>query len=182
MIIKFNLLPQKVEVERKIKRGVPFLKSYFILILMSFSVMAGLFYRNINIIKKYEKDKAELQLQINNYKTRLAKIKELERESLEIKKRIETILELKKAQGKKLYHLAEILKEVQPDRLIITNFNLKEDKAYIKGIGLDMDFLAHYMGALESKKEIIKNVNLKIATQKEAGEFKLVEFELEVQF
>ncbi len=45
-----------------------------------------------------------------------------------------------------------------------------------------MDFLAYYMQSLESKKDLIKNTNLKTAYQKEIANLKLIEFELEVIF
>ncbi|MCS7199140.1 MAG: PilN domain-containing protein [Caldimicrobium sp.] len=119
---------------------------------------------------------------MEDYKRIAIKVKEMERENEEIKKRIEIILTLRDAQGKNLKNLANVLRDVPASKLLFSNLKLDNSKAYIKGIGLDMDFLALYLQNLENNKEVIKALNLKTAQQKTIGDLKLIEFELEVSF
>lgn len=182
MIIKFNLLPQKTTEVTIKEKPLTFITVYFSIlsfILISFALIA---YNNYSTLRKLESEKNEKQMTLTKYKNIAEKVKKLEKESEEIKQRIETLVNLKKEQGKSLNYLAELIKEIAPDKLIITSLTLKDNNAHIKGMGLDMDFLAYYMQSLENKKNIIKNVNLKIASQKELQDLKLVEFELEVKF
>lgn len=182
MIIKFNLLPKKV-VKIEIKgRPLQFVKIYFSILFFFTITFLVIIYNNFSTIKNLEKEKNEKQVLLNKYKNIAKKVKDLEKESEEIKKRIETVLNLKKNQGKNLQYLAELIREIQPEKLIITNLKIQNDNGYLKGLSLDMDFLAFYMQSLENKKELFKNVNLKTAYQKEVADLKLVEFELEVKF
>ena len=182
MIIKFNLLPKEsVEVETK-ERTLSFFKIYFSILSFIILSLILLIHNNYSIYKKLEKEKNEKQILLNKYKNIAKKVKNLEKENEEIKKRIETVVNLKKDQGKNLKYLAELIKEIQPDKLILTNLKIQNDNCYLKGLSLDIDFLAYYMQSLEGKKDLIKNVNLKTAYQKEVSDLKLVEFELEVKF
>jgi type IV pilus assembly protein PilN len=182
MIIKFNLLQKKiVEVESKEKK-LSFFKIYFSI--LSFIILSLIFliYNNYSIYKNLEREKKEKLVLLNKYKNIAIKVKNLEKENEEIKKRIEIVVNLKKDQSKNLKYLAELIKDVKPDKLILTSLKIQNDNCYLKGLSLDMDFLAYYMQSLEGKKDLIKNVNLKTAYQKEVSDLKLVEFELEVKF
>ncbi|MGC9109804.1 MAG: PilN domain-containing protein [Caldimicrobium sp.] len=182
MIIKFNLLLKKiVEVESKEKK-LSFFKIYFSI--LSFIILSLIFliYNNYSIYKNLEKEKKEKLVLLNKYKNIAIKVKNLEKENEEIKKRIEIVVNLKKDQSKNLKYLAELIKNVKPDKLILTSLKIQNDNCYLKGLSLDMAFLAYYMQSLEGKKDLIKNVNLKTAYQKEVSDLKLVEFELEVKF
>ncbi|MFN3302052.1 MAG: PilN domain-containing protein, partial [Patescibacteria group bacterium] len=65
---------------------------------------------------------------------------------------------------------------------IFTNLKLESSKANIKGISLDIDYLANYMGELEKNKDIIKSVNLKVAQQQAIRNLNIINFELEILF
>ena len=182
MILKFNLLPKRVAEVKPETRPFTFVKIYFIILSFLVITLISVTYNNYSKIKTFEKEKNEKQLLLNKYKNITKKVKELERENEEVKKRIEMIVNLKRNQGKNLKYLAEVIKEIKPEKLMLSNLKIQNDSAFLKGISLDMEFLAFYMQSLESKKEIIKNVNLKTAYQKGMGDFKLVEFEMEVKF
>ena len=182
MILKFNLLPKKIVEVKAEERPFSFVKIYFSILSFIILSLILIAYNNYSTIKNLEKQRNEKQFLLNKYKNIAKKVKELEKESEEIKKRIETVVNLKKNQGRNLKYFAEVIKEIQPEKLILTNLKIQNDNAYLKGLSLNMDFLAFYMQTLENKKDIIKNVNLKTAFQKELADLKLVEFELEVKF
>ncbi len=182
MIIKFNLLPkERVEIEAPEKTPV-FLKIYSAILLFFIISVVSLTVNLQNKINYLEKEKKNKEMTLNNYKNIAKKVKNMEKENEEVKKRIETIITLKEAQGKNLRYLAEIISNTNQNQLIFSTLKLDNSKAFIKGLGLDMDFLAIYMQRLEQKKEVIKAVNLKNAQQKVLADLKLVEFELEVLF
>ncbi|MFN3568331.1 MAG: PilN domain-containing protein [Caldimicrobium sp.] len=184
MIIKFNLIPKEKieEIEALKERPYLFLKSYFVLLLImllgvcSFVILKQ---REVSLLEKTKKEKEEA---LTKYKYTAQKVKEMEKDIEELKKRIETLVALKSKQGKNLKNLNILLSMANPSKVIFTNLKLESSKANIKGLGLDMDFLAHYMGELEKNKEIVKNVNLKIAQQQTIGDLKVINFELEVFF
>jgi type IV pilus assembly protein PilN len=182
MIIKFNLLPkEKIEFEAPEKTPV-FLKVYSAILLFFIISVISL---TVNVQKKInslETDKKNKETTLNNYKNIAKKVKTMEKENEEVKRRIETLVTLKESQGKNLRYLAEIISNTNQNQLMFSTLKLDDSKALIKGLGLDMDFLALYMQRLEQKKEIIRSVNLKNAQQKVLADLKLVEFELEVLF
>ncbi|BAU22838.1 hypothetical protein THC_0443 [Caldimicrobium thiodismutans] len=182
MIIKFNLIPkEKLEIEIREKPPV-FFKIYSAIFLFFIITMASLIYNIQTKIHSLDKEKKNKELILNNYKNIAKKVKSMEKENEEVKKRIETIIALKDTQGKNLRYLAEIMANTIQNQLIFSSLKLENAKASIKGLGLEMDFLAMYMQNLEQKKDIIKSVNLKNAQQKIVSDLKLVEFELEVLF
>lgn len=182
MIIKFNLLPkEKVSPEAR-EISLIFLKVYISLLLFLLTFLTFLFYTTHNKITSLIQEKKQKEVILEDYKRIAIKVKEMERENEEIKKRIEIILTLRDAQGKNLKNLANVLRDVPASKLLFSNLKLDNSKAYIKGIGLDMDFLALYLQNLENNKEVIKALNLKTAQQKTIGDLKLIEFELEVSF
>jgi len=183
MIIKFNLIRQEEKEIEKIEiKKFPFLKFYFSLIVFLFISLTMIFYEKSKTIKKLDSEKNEKQMILSKYKNIANKINKLEKENEEIKKRIETIVNLKKNQERELKKLAELLYESDSDKILLTNLKIDSNKGNIKGLSLDMDYLAYYMQSLEKKKDLIKEVILKTATQKESNEFKLIEFEIEVNY
>lgn len=182
MIIKFNLIPkEKVEIEVPEKKPI-YLKVYSTILLFFIISIVSLTV-NLQIkINSLEKEKKNKEMTLNNYKNIANKVKNMEKENEEVKRRIEILITLKESQGKNLRYLAEIISNTSQNQLIFSTLKLDNSKAFIKGLGLDMDFLAIYMQRLEQKKEFIKSVNLKNAQQKVLADLKLVEFELEVLF
>lgn len=183
MIIKFNLLPREEIITPEVTEQPPvFLKFYTFLLLFLVITLVIFSYNTQTKISSLESDKKKKEEILKKYKTIAQKVKEMERENEEVKKRIEVIIALKEAQGKHLRNMAHLFQAVEANRLLFNNFKLDSNKAFIKGLGLDMDFLAIYMQNLENNKELFKAVNLKTAQQKSIGDLKLVEFELEVTF
>ncbi len=84
-------------------------------------------------------------------------------------------------QGQGLERLFLILKEMS-NKIILTNLKLEVSKAQVKGLSLDVDFLAEYMRRLESQKEQIQAVNLKGVQQKILSDIKFSEFEIEILY
>lgn len=182
MIIKFNLIPkEKVEAEIK-EKPLIFLKVYSAFLLFFIITIASLIYNTQTKIYSLDKEKKNKEMTLNKYKNIAQKVKVMEKENEEVKKRIETIIALKDAQGKNLRYLDEIMANTSQNQLIFSSLKLENSKAFVKGLGLEMDFLAMYMQKLEQKKDIVKSVNLKNAQQKVVADLKLVEFELEVLF
>jgi len=183
MIIKFNLIRREEKELEKIEiKKFSFLKFYFSLILLLIVSLTMIFYEKNKTIKKLENQKNEKQMLLAKYKNIANKIKKIERENEEIKKRIEMIVNLKKSQERELKKLAELLYESNSDKILLTNLKISSNKGNIKGLSLDLDYLAYYMQNLEMKKDLIKEVILKTATQKESNEIKLIEFEIEVNY
>lgn len=182
MIIKFNLLPIKRPEEKKEEKTYIFLKFYIFLLALLLFGLGGYFFKSTSEISSLEKNKKEKEETLAKYKKIAQKVKKMEAEKEELKKRIETIIMLKNKQGKNLKNLFTIMAKVKSGKLIFTNLKLDSAKATIKGLGLDMDFLALYLDELEKTKEIIKGINLKTAQQKNIGDLKFIDFEVEVQF
>ncbi|MFN3504924.1 MAG: PilN domain-containing protein [Caldimicrobium sp.] len=184
MIIKFNLIPkEKIEEAERIKeRTYLFLKLYFVLIIIIILGVSSFVIFKQREISALEITKKEKEETLKKYKHIAQKVKEMEIEKEELKKRIKILVSLRTNQGKNLKNLYTLLSMVNPSKLIFTNLKLESSKANIKGLGLDMDFLAHYMGELEKNKEIVKSVNLKIAQQQTIGDLKFINFELEILF
>lgn len=183
MIIKFNLIRKEERELEKIEiKKFSFLKFYFSLILFLIISLTIIFYEKNKTIKKLEAKKNEKQMILTKYRNIANKIKKLEKENEEIKKRIETIVNLKKSQERELKKLAELLYESNSDKILLTNLKINSNKGNIKGLSLDLDYLAYYMQNLEKKKDLIKEIILKTATQKESYEIKMIEFEMEVNY
>ncbi len=185
MIIKFNLLPKEqreeiLEKEAFFKKHL-FLKIYLFLIFLVVFLLGILTYVNYTQFNSLKKLKADKENQLQKYKNIAKKIKTLEKEEQEVRKRIETIIDLKKLQGQGLERLFLILKEMS-NKIILTNLKLEVSKAQVKGLSLDVDFLAEYMRRLESQKEQIQAVNLKGVQQKILSDIKFSEFEIEILY
>lgn len=182
MIIKFNLLPIKKTEEIKEEKRYIFLKLYVFLLGVLLLGMGIYFFKSSSQISSLEKVKKEKEETLAKYRFIAQKVKKMETEREELKKRIETIVTLKAKQGRNLKNLYTLLAKVNTSKLIFTNLKLEQTKANIKGLGLDMDFLALYLDELEKNTEIIKGVNLKTAQQTNIGNIKFINFEVEVQF
>lgn len=181
MIIKFNLTPRK-RIEEVKEKKFPFLSIYLSLLLTLIIALSVFIIKTQFDISNLRKEKKEKEETLTRYKSIAKKVKEMEREKEELKKRIETIINLKSKQGKNLKNLFALLSNINSGKLILTNLKLDNNRSNLKGLGLDMDFLALYMEELEKTKEIIKGVNLKSAQQKNLNNIKFIEFEIEVQF
>ena len=182
MIIKFNLIPKPKIEEIPEKKKYLFLKFYSLLLILIILGLGAYFIKSQSEISSLEKIKKERETTLNKYKEVASKVKKMESEKEELKRQIETMVNLKAKQGKNLKNLYAILSKVNYGKLIFTNLKLDSSKAVIKGLGLDMDFLALFMEELEKEKEVIKSLNLKTAQQKNVGDLKFIEFVLEMQF
>jgi len=119
---------------------------------------------------------------LNKYKNIALKVKKLEAEKEDIKKRINAIIELKKDQGQRLRVLYYTLSEVKENKVLINSLKTEPGKEHIKGYALSLEDVANYLKNLEANKQVFKNVELKAAVSKQLAEYSLVEFESEVQF
>lgn len=183
MIIKFNLLSieDTLSIESK-KIGTLFIKIYFIMILFVIFILSIFIYNTQSTLSSLELDKRKKEEALKKDKDIAQKVKAMEKENEEIKRKIEIILTLKEEQDKNLKLMANLFLHVEANRLLFNKFKLDSSKAHIKGMCLDIDFLAIYLQNLENKKELFKAINLRTVQQKTIGEIKLVEFDLEVNF
>ncbi|MFN4220592.1 MAG: PilN domain-containing protein [bacterium] len=182
MIVKFNLLPIRKTEEIKEEKRYIFLKLYVFLLSFLLLGMGIYFFKSSSQISSLEKIKKEKEETLAKYRVIAQKVKKMEIEREELKKRIETIVTLKAKQGRSLKNLYTLLAKVNTGKLIFTHLKIEHTKANIKGMGLDMDFLALYLDELEKSTEIIKGVNLKTAQQTNIGNINFINFEVEVQF
>jgi len=184
MIIKFNLLPHKKKIIKTSKKviSLSFAHVYVFVLIIIFAFIIGAVINVELNLRKLEKEKREKEEYLNRYKSIAIKVKKLEEEKEDIKKRINAIIELKKDQGQRLRVLYYIISEVKENKVLISTLKADPGKGYIKGYAFSLEDVANYLKNLEVNKQVFKNVELRSAVTKQLGEYSLVEFESEVQF
>jgi len=179
MIIKFNLLPKKEIVKpEEVKEKYIFLKTFliiFVIVILTI-VMEGI-YLGYNL-KSLKNEKMKKETKLREYKKIAQKVKILEKESEEIKKRISTIIDLKKRQGKELQKIETLIGNIGINRIIFTQLSIKPSQAEITGVSSDLKDIANYLKNLENQRNIIKEVSLSETVKKEA----YIEFKAGVLF
>lgn len=183
MIIKFNLLKlQKKEEPVVIEKRITFIKVYLVLLALTLAGIVGAFFYYQTEIKSLEKEKAEKEQKLKEYQVLAQKVKQLEEENEEIKKRITTILSLKKLQGQKLKVIDSIFSSIGNNKILFSNLILESSRASFKALSVDLEYIANYLNTLESNKELFKYVELKKTVQQKKGVLNYIEFETEVGF
>lgn len=182
MIIKFNLIKTHKEEVVLIEKRLSFIKIYLILFFFTLAgVIGGFFYLQMTI-KKLETQKVEKEQKLNEFKNLAQRVKQLEQENEEIKKRITTIVNLKKLQGKKLRIIDSLISSIGDNKILFTNLFLENNKGSFKGLSVDLEYIANYLNILEKNKEVFKYVELKKTVQQKKGVLNYVEFETEIGF
>ena len=179
MIIKFNLLPKKepISVEEEKERFV-FLKTFLIIFLVVIITILAEGIRLQYSFKNLRNEKVEKEKKLVEYKKIAEKLKELERENEELKKRISTIIALKENQGKGLQRIDTLIGNIGKNRIVFTELSVEISKADMSGVSSDLKDIAGYLKNLESVKDIIKEVSLN-KTEKKEG---YIEFKAGVLF
>jgi len=179
MIIKFNLLPKKEVLKPELeKEKYPFLKTLLIVFLV---VMIGIIVEGFHLeytLRNLRNEKIEKEKKLAEYKKIAERVQELEKGNEEIKKRIATIIELKKNQGRELQKLETLIANIGKNRIAFTELSLEPSKAEINGVSSDLKDIANYLKNLENIKEVIKEVSLNKTQKKEA----YIEFKAGVSF
>lgn len=179
MIIKFNLLPRRIEVKPEVPKE-PFRFYKLILGVMIFVVslvITGVF----ALEKEYKsllKEKADKEKKLKDLRDIVKRVEEMQKEMEEIKKRIETIVALKRAHGEILKRMHVILDGIGKNQIFFNSLNLSFNQTYIEGLSTDMENIGEYLKTLENRREIVRQVNIKEV--KKSG--RLVEFQAEVIF
>ena len=184
MILKFNLLPrERLEaLEAESKKKYQFLKLAGIAILLTFlSISFTSIYLayKIHFLKSIAKD---LSLELSKYKFIAQKVKAMEKENKEIKQRILTILKLKKQQAQILKRLDCLLRAIDNNKIFFNNLEITVSRAQIKGVSMDLEYIANYLKNLERNKNIIKDVILKNTVKRESQAIPYIEFNTEIRF
>lgn len=179
MIIKFNLLPKRVEVKPEVpKEPFKFYKLILGCVIFVISlVLTGVF----AIEREYKsllREKAEKEKKLKDLKDIVKKVEEMQKEMEDIKRRIETIVSLKRSHGEVLRRMHVILEGIGKNQVFFNSLNLSFNQASIEGLSTDMENIGEYFKTLESRREIVRQVNIKEV--KKSG--RLVEFQAEVVF
>lgn len=183
MIIKFNLLKvQKKEEVVVVETKLTFIKTYIGLLFLTLAVIIGGFFYYQMKIKNLEAQKLENEQKLKEYQVLAQKTKQLEEENEEIKKRITTIINLKKLQGQKLKVIESLIASIGNNKILFNNLSLDSSKANFRALSVDLEYIANYLNTLENNKELFKYVELKKTVQQKRGVLSYVEFETEVGF
>ena len=179
MIIKFNLLPKKEIVKsEEVKEKYIFLKTFLIIfVIVILTIVMGVIYLGYNL-KGLKNEKIKKETKLKEYKKIAQKVKILEKENEEIKKRISTIIDLKKRQGKELQKIEILIGNIGVNRIVFTQLSVKPSQAKITGVSSDLKDIANYLKNLENQRNIIKEVTLSEIVKKEA----YIEFKARVLF
>jgi len=179
MIIKFNLLPKKEVFKPELeKERYPFLKTLLIVFLVVIIAIIVEGFRLEYTLRNLRNEKIEKEKKLAEYKKIAEKVQALEKENEEIKKRIATIVDLKKNQGRGLQKLETLIANIGKNRIVITELSVEPSKAEINGVSSDLKDIASYLKNLENTKEVIKEVSLNKTEKKEA----YIEFKAGVSF
>ncbi len=183
MIIKFNLLKIHYKEEILVEESkLTLIKLYLGLLFLTLIVIVGGFFYYQMKIKDLENQKLEKEQKLKEYQVLAQRVKQLEEENEEIKKRITTIVNLKKLQGQKLKVIESLISSIGNNKILFSNLNLNSSKASFKALSSDLEYIANYLNNLENNKELFKYVELKKTVQQKRGPFSYVEFETEVGF
>jgi Tfp pilus assembly protein PilN len=154
-MIKINLLP------RKARKGV-FKYDLYILIfvvLVNFSVIGGIHYKNTSDIANYKKLIENTKKEIAGLDRIYKEYMSLEREKKGIKIRIQAIDNIKEGRAlaaRTLFDLTSIVKE----SVWLKKFAKKDDKFELEGRSLENESISDFIESI-SKIPYIKNVELK---------------------
>ncbi|HNZ59661.1 MAG TPA: PilN domain-containing protein [Syntrophorhabdaceae bacterium] len=154
-MIRINLLPSKPKKDL-FKHDI---YMFFCLLLLAIFVFAGIYYYNVQEIKKrntmIEKTKKEIQSLQHIYREYLA----MEQEKKEIQRRIKAIDSIKEGRAlaaRTLYDISGIVK----DNVWIKSFKKMSDKFELEGRSLENESISDLVEAI-SKIPYIRNVELK---------------------
>ncbi|RLG12666.1 hypothetical protein DRN73_01810 [Candidatus Pacearchaeota archaeon] len=183
MIIKFNLITKtKEEVFEKVPEKFIFLKIYALLLCITILiiVIVGMCLSiKVNTLIKEKKAK---QAQLQKYKLIVKNVELFKKQNEEIKKRISTILALKKKQDVPLKVISYLMDAIKNNKILFTHLKLTSSTVQIKGIALDLEDVANYLKNLEINKKLIKDVNLVNTVRKTHEKFAYIEFSTNIRY
>jgi len=179
MIIKFNLLPKKESVKlEEVKKKYVFLRTFLIVFIVVITTIVVEGFRLGYTLKSLKEEKIKKEKKLAEYKKIAQKVKFLEKETEEIKKRISTIINLKKSQGRGLQKLEVLLENIGRNKIVLTELSIEPSKAEMNGVSSDLKNVANYLKNLENRRDIIKEVSLRKTEKKEV----YIEFKAGVLF
>ncbi|MBO8144089.1 MAG: hypothetical protein H0Z16_05845 [Thermodesulfobacterium sp.] len=179
MIIKFNLLPKKEPVKlEEVKKKYVFLRTFLIVFIVVITTIVVEGFRLGYTLKSLKEEKIKKEKKLAEYKKIAQKVKFLEKETEEIKKRISTIINLKKSQGRGLQKLEVLLENIGRNKIVLTELSIEPSKAEMNGVSSDLKNIANYLKNLENRRDIIKEVSLRKTEKKEV----YIEFKAGVLF
>jgi len=179
MIIKFNLLPKKEPGKlEEVKKKYVFLRTFLIVFILVITTIIVEGFHLEYTLRNLKEEKIEKEKKLAEYKKIAQKVESLEKETEEIKKRISTIINLKKNQGKGLQKLEILLENIGRNKIVFTELSITPNKAEMNGISSDLKNIANYLKNLENQKDIIKEISLRKTEKREA----YIEFKAGVLF
>ncbi len=179
MIIRINFVPkeEKKKITLRLNWGYVYLICLGLTVCFILVSFVYINHKQSSLLKK----KSELEFQRLRYIAVLKQIKSLEKENRELKRRINTIISLKKYRGYQLKVFDKVLLCVPLGELYLTNFVMKDSLVYVEGIASDYGSVADFLERLENEK-IFSEVVLQDTKQKVLKNMVVVEFRVSIKY
>ncbi len=177
-MIKINFVREK-EKERKFR--LDWFKVYIFFVFLSVLFVLSSFFWIQKEIAQRNKEKLALEKEKSRYIVLMKKLEALKKEDLELRNRIQTIIDLKKKRGHLLRVFDEVLLSVPLGRMYLVNFSLYNKKATLSGFAMNYENVDIFIKRVE-KRFIFKRTDLLYNKQKKIKGYNLIEFKINLEF
>jgi type IV pilus assembly protein PilN len=173
-MVRINLLP--VRVSKKKEAGQQQLLLFLVLVVAGI-VLNWIYHERKNgALVELEGKLASTKAEIVKLDKIIGQVKEIKSDQELLKKKLETLDKLKAGRVGPVRMLDQ-LSEIIPRRLWLRKMDEKEGKVTFSGSASSIDEVSQFISKLKESK-YFENVELKSATAKLQGSFKIVEFEI----
>ena len=169
-MIRINLLPFRAARKKEnIRRQV----SIFILsVILVVVIMGGIGWLKSQELSSLKERKQRVEAELATYQETIKKIESLEKQIVEITKKLNVIKELEEQKTGPVRLLDQVAMAVPKDKLWLTEFVEKEGRLTLTGTAMDNETVSLYMTELE-KADLITDVGFKSARTRTIADQKL---------
>lgn len=173
-MIRINLLPIRAAKKKETAlQQIIILAGSVILVLV---VVLSFWAVKLGQIAGVEKDIKADEARLNELKTKIGKLDQINKLKEEVKKKLDVLALLRKNKTGPATRLAT-LSDVTPDQLWLEKYREAADQISISGLALNEELIAQFIRALEDSPEY-EQVDLMVSEQKDVSGTKLKRFDL----
>ncbi len=173
-MIKINLLPIRASKRKESARQQLLILIVSLLIVVGLALAAYSFL--LIKISSTNKEIARSEQEIQELKSKIGKIKDLEKLKADVQKKLDVLNQLRRGKSGPVHRLSTLSSAV-PDKLWLTGYTESPTGVKVTGVAFTEELIASFMRSLQESEDFT-NVELVVSEQLEMAGMKLKKFEL----
>lgn len=173
-MIKINLLPIRASKRKESARQQLLILIISLLLVIGLALAAYSFL--LIKISSTNKEIARSEQEIQELKSKIGKIKDLEKLKADVQKKLDVLNQLRRGKSGPVHRLSTLSSAV-PDKLWLTGYTESPTGVKVTGVAFTEELIASFMRSLQDSEDFT-NVELVVSEQVEMAGMKLKKFEL----